>query len=780
MALHNPQCIFGGFSPDEFNQVSVTPCSSVEIPPYSGTGLCSIWAADPLPDPQEYQRIEFGVNEVIEPNDSLPRSPSYSISSTLNPQAPEFIPGCTTSKPSPDGIDKEASYSSTDCQSPGSALAEDSSCSVEVEVLENNGLSGGLGQREPKKKKKQLPVYSSYPKDGGERGPVNGHANSAAANSISIEDAGFVGDLPLSVTPGTCDSPQNSTDSVSDSGAEWASGKARSTQPEGVHGTDFDQSCFPGEAGRDNLLRTAGAQPYVGTNTTEDPGVANGQILESSGEGTAANGVELHTMESIDLDPAKPEHASPPADGVSVSGALPVHQPKCWTSLFHDSKPSSSSLVAYVEKYSPPTMSPLASEKQVEVKIGLGPVSEDSIAIKVAELLEDVTLIHKPVSLQPHELINRGNWCYINTTLQALVAYPPMYHLMKFIPLYSKGQRPCMATSMISVWLMNEFTNMPVAPKSRQALGGKVVRDIRLGLAFVPTYIYRLLTMNKSSLSEKGCEEDAEEYLGFILNVLHEEMWNLKILLSPYNENLMISNRPKSHSLDEYEQEEQDRSEDEWEQAGPRSKTSVTRQAASVQTPITISGGHIRSVVYQQRSKECATLQPFFTLQLDIQSDQTHVVQGALERLVARESVQGYTTEPKQEVEISQRVSLEKLPPVLVLHLKRFVYEKTGECQKLKNIHHPVDLEISKELSPGVKNKNFKCYRTYWLFAVVCHHSGSPTAGHYTMDVFWIGLNGLLRCLDDQTVKVINQYQVVKPAAEHTAYLLYYRRGDLL
>lgn len=42
-------------------------------------------------------------------------------------------------------------------------------------------------------------------------------------------------------------------------------------------------------------------------------------------------------------------------------------------------------------------------------------------------------------------------------------------------------------------------------------------------------------------------------------------------------------------------------------------------------------------------------------------------------------------------------MTLEELPPVLVLHLKRFVYEKTGGCQKLiKNIEYLVDLEISK------------------------------------------------------------------------------------
>ncbi|XP_019490742.1 PREDICTED: ubiquitin carboxyl-terminal hydrolase 10 [Hipposideros armiger] len=799
MALHGPQYIFGDFSPDEFNQFFVTPRSSVELPPYNGTVLCGAQAPDELPDGQEYQRIEFGVNEVIEPSDTLQRTPNYSISSTLNPQAPEFILSCTTSKKTPDDIDKEANYSSIDCQYPGSALALDGSSNAEAEGLENDGASGGLGQRERKKKKKCPPGYYSYLKDGSEGGIstealVNGHANPAVLNSVGTEDAELVGDVPPLGTPRTCNSPQDSTDFISDAvhGGSFPgaldSNARTAGQPEGCQGPELEQSCLPAEAGRDSLLRTAVAQPYVGADTTENLGVANGQILESSGEGSAANGVELHTVESTDLDPAKAESVSPPADALTcVAGAAPISQPaKSWASLFHDSKPSSSSPLASMEtKYSPPATSPHVSEKQAEVKEGLVPVSEDPVAIKIAELLENVTLIHKPVSLQPRGLINKGNWCYINATLQALVACPPMYHLMKFIPLYSKVQRPCTSTPMIDsfVRLMNEFTNMPVPPKPRQALGDKIVRDIRPGAAFEPTYIYRLLTVIKSSLSEKGRQEDAEEYLGFILNGLHEEMLNLKKLLSPNNEKLTISNGPKSHSVNKEEQEEPgEGSEDEWEQVGPRNKTSVTRQADFVQTPITgIFGGHIRSVVYQQSSKESATLQPFFTLQLDIQSDKIRTVQDALESLVARESVQGYTTKTKQEVEISRRVTLEKLPPVLVLHLKRFVYEKTGGCQKLiKNIEYPVDLEISKELlSPGVKNKNFKCHRTYRLFAVVYHHGSSATGGHYTTDVFQIGLNGWLR-IDDQTVKVINQYQVVKPTADRTAYLLYYRRVDLL
>lgn len=61
----------------------------------------------------------------------------------------------------------------------------------------------------------------------------------------------------------------------------------------------------------------------------------------------------------------------------------------------------------------------------------------------------------------------------------------------------------------------------------------------------------------------------------------------------------------------------------------------------------------VRSVVYQQNSKESATLQPFFTLQLDIQSEKIRNVQEALETMVAREAVQGYTSKTKQEVYLS-------------------------------------------------------------------------------------------------------------------------------
>ncbi|XP_044125427.1 ubiquitin carboxyl-terminal hydrolase 10 isoform X2 [Bufo gargarizans] len=802
MASPGAQYVFGEFTDDEFRQFFTSSRCTVELPPFNETILCGPQSSCDLHDGDEYQRIEFGVSEVIDPDAAQFGNSGYSISSTLNPQAPEFILACSPTQKTPDILltnnlnDDDGQYHET--------IVPDGSGSAEND--------GTCRQKERKKKKKRPPGYYSYLEgvDGGgapEETLVNGHATSAGLDSISTDEPELSEDVRASsASPRSCYSPEISVDFRNEAVDDDSTSVPNALDNGRTAGQP--EECSSSDNGRESPLRTAEEQPLAVSDTTEKLGVTNGQTLEATEDTAASNGVDLHP----EAEQVKPEDTSSSQAVNQASLLAPGNPPaKSWASLFHSSKPSPTPLVAYVEtKPDPPPADPPAPEKQVDINESPVPVTEDAVAIKIAELLDGVKLIHKPVSLQPRGLINKGNWCYINATLQALVACPPLYHLMKCIPVYTKLQRPCTSTPMIDsfVRLMNEFSNMPVIPKAKPAVAGdKVVRDLRPGPAFEPTFIYQLLTVSKSTLSDKGRQEDAEEYLGFVLNGLHEEMLCLKKLLYPQSdilsfvdeENSSISCRvlgpqwaeisngpdtqPANDEGDTYQHGDQaEGSDEEWEQVGPRNKSSITRQADFVQTPITdIFGGHMRSVVYQQSSKESATLQPFFTLQLDIQSDKIRTVQDALESLVARESVQGYTTKTKQEVEVSRRVTLEELPPVLVLHLKRFVFEKTGGCQKLtKNIEYPVDLEISKELlSPGMRSKIFKGQKTYRLFAVVYHHGNSATGGHYTTDVFQIGLNGWLR-IDDQTVKVINQYQVVKQTVERTAYLLYYRRVDLL
>uniref|UniRef100_A0A6Q2X7A7 Ubiquitin carboxyl-terminal hydrolase n=1 Tax=Esox lucius TaxID=8010 RepID=A0A6Q2X7A7_ESOLU len=760
MASHSNQYIFGEFSPDEINQFFVTPRCYVELPPFNDKVSLSSPSAG-----EDYQRIEFGVDEVMNSDPVGVKDPLFKVSSTLNPQAPEFILGCQPSQkalqaataPSPVAdVPDGAHYNSLD--GPDGPDSEPSAMDNNPACPDGDGGPGSLGQRERKKKKKRPPGYYNY-LEGSE-------ANSMGADGPPGK--GLVNGHSLSGPP------LRSEDMV----GKALSGGERSTSAP-VPAAAVDSPAVANQRTCDSPESPPATTATAEEEETGDIGVANGLAEPHAVVDDSEDQVVVAAAAELAQSPAPPT-------------APAANPPKSWASLFHNSKPLPGGPQAYVEvknivEIETPSPAPVElPEKAGEVKETPVHVSEDPMAPKLAELIENVKLIHKPVSLQPRGLINKGNWCYINATLQALIACPPMYHLMKSIPLFTVTQRPCTSTPMMDnfVRLVNEFSNMPVPSKAKQqAAGEKMMKDIRPGVPFEPNYVYRLLTLIKSSLSEKGRQEDAEEYLGFTLNGLHEEMLALKKLISP-QEDTPTPNGPESQSGLEENAAEKDEegSGDEWEQVGPRNKTSITRQADFVRTPVTdIFGGHIRSVVYQQNSKESATLQPFFTLQLDIQSEKIRTVQEALETLVARESVQGYTTKSKQEIEISRRVTLEELPPVLVLHLKRFVFEKTGGCQKLiKNIDYPVDLEISKDLlSSGVRSKISKGQRTYRLFAVVYHHGNSATGGHYTTDVFHIGLNGWLR-IDDQAVKVINQYQVVKQTAERTAYLLYYRRVDLL
>uniref|UniRef100_A0A7N6BA05 Ubiquitin carboxyl-terminal hydrolase n=1 Tax=Anabas testudineus TaxID=64144 RepID=A0A7N6BA05_ANATE len=821
-----PQYIFGEFSPDEINQFFVTPRCYVELPPFN----------DKVPCVKDYQHIEFGVDEVMDSKSIGVNDPLFKVSSTLNPQAPEFILSCQSAQkvqqkaPPAADIPDGTHFNSLDGpDAEASALDNHQVCQ------DMDGLPGSLGQRERKKKKKRPPGYYNYldPSTG-----TTTNNSSSAADGTSV--TALVNGHALSATPTaavaatkfspsstanqrTCDSPDDSSLEFTGGAASLSDGNnATSSSSSSSQSREMTEEPRTADQQPDHLAPQSpelsdivhsprsksplpsSAAPSVATSSTttelEGSEEADSEVANGLAEPDATLGVDGHKEDSESGDQAQPspDSAAQPVVAEQVnSPAIPAaptaNLPKSWASLFHNSKPLPGGPQAFVEvknvveAVSPSVASPEQPEKTGEVKESPVHVSEDPMAPKLAELIENVKLIHKPVSLQPRGLINKGNWCYINATLQALIACPPMYHLMKSIPLHNETQRPCTSTPMIDnfVRLVNEFNNMPVPSKTKQqGVGEKTIKDIRPGAPFEPTYIYKLLTLIKSSLSEKGRQEDAEEYLGFTLNGLHEEMLALKKLISPQEEKAPTPNGPESQpGVEEVvADKEEEGSEDEWEQVGPRNKTSITRQADFVRTPITdIFGGHIRSVVYQQNSKESATLQPFFTLQLDIQSEKIRTVQEALETLVARESVQGYTSKTKQEIEISRRVTLEELPPVLVLHLKRFVFEKTGGCQKLtKNIDYPIDLEISKDLlSSGVRSKVVKGLRTYRLFAVVYHHGNSATGGHYTTDVFHIGLNGWLR-IDDQAVKVINQYQVVKQTSERTAYLLYYRRLDLL
>ena len=54
--------------------------------------------------------------------------------------------------------------------------------------------------------------------------------------------------------------------------------------------------------------------------------------------------------------------------------------------------------------------------------------------LDMAKFLQVYALNHRSCMIKPRGLSNRNNWCFVNAILQAIVACPPFYNLMKSLP----------------------------------------------------------------------------------------------------------------------------------------------------------------------------------------------------------------------------------------------------------------------------------------------------------------------------------------------------------
>lgn len=162
---------------------------------------------------------------------------------------------------------------------------------------------------------------------------------------------------------------------------------------------------------------------------------------------------------------------------------------------------------------------------------------------------------------------------------------------------------------------------------------------------------------------------------------------------------------------------------DEWQEVGKKNRAFITRRTEFKQSPISdIFCGQFRSALSQpnSREKESISLEPFFTLPLEIQPDKVRTVNDALEHFVQKEEIFDFIhPETKQKINAYKRICFEDLPPVLIIYLKCFIYDKNGGIQKLlKRIEYQIELEINKDLiSSNQRSKLKDKKRIYKLFA---------------------------------------------------------------
>ncbi|WWC66816.1 uncharacterized protein I206_100723 [Kwoniella pini CBS 10737] len=403
----------------------------------------------------------------------------------------------------------------------------------------------------------------------------------------------------------------------------------------------------------------------------------------------------------------------------------------------------------------------------------------------------------------PRGLINTGNMCFANTILQVLVYCSPFTELFEALGQRLKAdlarKTPLLEAMII---FLREF-NAPYPAPSAPTPNGSNTSDSSTPKgkgkdprreAFIPENVYDAMKENKRFDSmRRGHQEDAEEYLGFFLNTLHEELLYVLSRTQSNPRNVSRSgSTPNGDTENRIERPVSPGAGDDsgWLEVGKKQKTHVLRATESKESAITrLFGGTIRSLLKTPGNKDSVTIEPYQPLQLDIQSPAVKSLEDALKHLTEPEVVHGvWSAQRKAEVEATKQIFIETFPQVWILHLKRFVYDpkEYNVVKKNKAVAYGQELVVPPEIvSPGRRSAGSIKYR---LFGVVYHHGVSASGGHYTVAVSRQDGGGWIH-FDDENVTNIPKEDVIvsKEEAENgkigliggrekTAYLLFYQR----
>ncbi|KAI9819821.1 MAG: hypothetical protein M1832_003896 [Thelocarpon impressellum] len=376
--------------------------------------------------------------------------------------------------------------------------------------------------------------------------------------------------------------------------------------------------------------------------------------------------------------------------------------------------------------------------------------------------------------LEPKGLVNTGNMCYMNAVLQVLIFCVPFYGFLDRVGKQAahsfKSDTPLLDAMIL---FMREFSVIDSALSAEQLkLRLKDAELEQYGEAFTPEFVYEVIrSMPRFASMRRGHQQDAEEFLGFLLEGLHDEC--AQVLQGAHSSGVSSPGAgPVSPSRDLFSGAGV-ANEDGWLEVGPKQKAAVTRSSGMITTesPITkIFGGKLRSELRVQGLKNSVTLEPYQPLQLDIQSPHVDNITDALRGLTRSETLHGDFNSPRGPgATATKQVFIETLPPVLILHLKRFQYDNTGGTQKIwKKIGYPLQLEIPKEAFPPHRRASLALHGglpRYRLIGVVYHHGKNASGGHYTVDVRRQDGREWIR-LDDTVIRRLRSEDVAEGGSE--------------
>ncbi|KAK9782827.1 putative USP domain-containing protein [Seiridium cardinale] len=393
-----------------------------------------------------------------------------------------------------------------------------------------------------------------------------------------------------------------------------------------------------------------------------------------------------------------------------------------------------------------------------------------------AEALHDFAVNNgsKVAFLEPRGLINTGNMCYMNSVLQVLIFCMPFYD---FLDQVSKKAAHSFnsETPLIDaiIMFMREYKVIDSATSVDQLRRRLKNEELeQYGEPFTPEFVYEAIRkLPRFASMRRGHQQDAEEFLGFLLEALHDECASVLRHLPDASAATTAANSSAASPTVTTPTESDSNA---WLEVGRKQRPAVTRSSGHPVTssPITkIFGGQLRSELRVSGLKDSVTLEPYQPLQLDIDSPQVRNIVDALKNITRIETLTGDFGSPRGRDGVAHKqVFIESLPPVLILHLKRFQFDAKGGTMKIwKKVGYPLELEIPAEVISRHKraavSQEFGGVPKYKLIAAVYHHGKNASGGHYTVDVRRQDGREWVR-IDDTVIRRVRSEDVAEGGAE--------------
>ncbi|KAG8079482.1 hypothetical protein GUJ93_ZPchr0007g5813 [Zizania palustris] len=355
-------------------------------------------------------------------------------------------------------------------------------------------------------------------------------------------------------------------------------------------------------------------------------------------------------------------------------------------------------------------------------------------------------------SLLPHGLKNTGNICFLNASLQALLSCLPFVQLLQDL---RNRNIPKVGYPTLSAFV--EFiSQFDVLDDSNMKKDDKfsTISAKSLNPAMFDIVLRNFTPDVPAGTSARPRQEDAQEFLSFAMDRMHDELVKLNGNGSNSKEGMVVS------STDD---------DDAWETVGRKNKSAIMRTQSFVPSELTaIFGGQLQSSVKATGNKASVTIQPFRLLHLDIFPDAVQTLDDALHLFSAPESLEGYRTAAGKAGLVTARklVKIHALSKIMILHLKRFSYGNYGCTKLFKALHFPLELVLSRDLLSSPSSES----RRYELVATITHLGKNPSRGHYTADAK--SASGQWLRFDDDTVTPVSVNKVL----HDQAYVLFYKQ----